>query len=1208
MNLSSLCGRACLLTLLSVGAWATQNITENFTGTSTLNSWESLNACLTAGSSASPGTAPVLSDSIPGCGSKDPFGHTQTGGYQGSTSSANFPDPVGKGALRLTNNANNEAGAIISTTPFDASNGVSITFISETYQGDSGGPGGDGADGMSFFLLDASQFDLTTSNTYNAQKGTVFKLLTYNPDNTNISPINNNEVVAHLGSFGGSLGYSCSNGNNPYTGIVGGYMGLGIDEYGNYLNGATNYSWNDNTASGLGANGQTPGEVGLRGKGHVSWDWIWANYGPNSPNSNLQLFDSTVQGNEASVVQSSCATGYLYAYSNGNLYQATDNSGNPIPIDDYTMIPNSGQTLPIQIANESAANRQKATPITYQLQITSLGKLSLSYSINGGAPTSVLTNQDITNSNGSLPEQLYFGFAGSTGGSRNIHEISCFKAVPSDIASTSAGLNSQQSGELQTSTQVYLASYHPANWWGSLVSQYLVVSGSGSNTVVSVSPTENWDAGCQLTGSNLLPVGTCPTTVSAQNPLTGRTILTWNPAGAPNSSYQASVSTLKGLGQAFEWASLTTTQKGVLSNQNELNYLRGVRSYEQSNGGTLRNRSSVLADIQNSSPTWVGGPSAPFTGTWQDALYPTATMPENVVAYSGFAGTYATRMNIVYVGANDGFMHGFRSGSYTSTGSYVSTYNDGMEVLAYMPLAVFNNIHNTSNKGVIDYSSPSYAHNYYADATPGKGDLYYKGAWHSWLVSGLGAGGADIFALDITDPSKFSETNASSLVIGDWTAAIITCVSDTRSGEAANSCGKNLGNTFGQPQIRRLHDGNWGVIFGNGFGSSNGSAGIFILEVNSVSGALSFRYIDSGNTAGGDGIAYVATADLDSDHITDYVYAGDLLGNVWRFDLTSNNASLWKASSFTGGSTPTPLMTATLGGVAQPISTKPVLVTGLSASSQPRLLVDFGTGHITGATWNSQAVYASGQQDLYGVWDWNMNTWNAQSKAQYASLSAPQSITTSALQTQTISAASGSISSSQILGIRTVTHNTVCWTGSTACASGNTQYGWKVLLPGGVGSANYEQIIYNPTFAFNSLFLVNTTIPPVNTIYNCQSLYPTGWTMAIDPLSGGAPGVSTTASNGVSVFSTANTYQFSNTVPIVGVMQNATGSYTTFTLQAGTGTGGTGGTGGTTSGNTSTGTLNAGVTNTSSGSAITNSFNNVSKPGQLKRLNWMQLR
>jgi type IV pilus assembly protein PilY1 len=101
------------------------------------------------------------------------------------------------------------------------------------------------------------------------------------------------------------------------------------------------------------------------------------------------------------------------------------------------------------------------------------------------------------------------------------------------------------------------------------------------------------------------------------------------------------------------------------------------------------------------------------------------------------------------------------------------------------------------------------------------------------------------------------------------------------------NCGTRLGNTYGTPLIRRLHNGMWGVIFGNGFGSSSGDAGIYVMTVDQSTGAKTFYYFSTGTTSTADGIAYVTAADLDGDHITDYVYAGDLQGNVWRFDLTA---------------------------------------------------------------------------------------------------------------------------------------------------------------------------------------------------------------------------------------------------------------------------------------------------------------------------------
>jgi type IV pilus assembly protein PilY1 len=97
------------------------------------------------------------------------------------------------------------------------------------------------------------------------------------------------------------------------------------------------------------------------------------------------------------------------------------------------------------------------------LKITSGGLLSFSYSINSGAYQPVISGQDITASNGLLPPNLLFGFAGSTGGDTNIHEIMCFRATPVNQSSSSAGANQQQAAKIQAGSQVYFAYYNPDN-------------------------------------------------------------------------------------------------------------------------------------------------------------------------------------------------------------------------------------------------------------------------------------------------------------------------------------------------------------------------------------------------------------------------------------------------------------------------------------------------------------------------------------------------------------------------------------------------------------------------------------------------------------------------------------------------------------------------------------------------------------------------
>ena len=130
---------------------------------------------------------------------------------------------------------------------------------------------------------------------------------------------------------------------------------------------------------------------------------------------------------------------------------------------------------------------------------------------------------------------------------------------------------------------------------------------------------------------------------------------------------------------------------------------------------------------------------------------------------------------------------------------------------------------------MLAYASP-------VDAPPATDDLYYAGAWHTWLVGGLGPGGKAIYALDITDPTQFSEANAASLVIGEWDSNSLQCVGN-------GGCNQSLGNTYGIPVIRRLHNGRWGVIFGNGIGSASGDAGIYVMTVDPATGARSFYYL-----------------------------------------------------------------------------------------------------------------------------------------------------------------------------------------------------------------------------------------------------------------------------------------------------------------------------------------------------------------------------
>jgi type IV pilus assembly protein PilY1 len=1195
---------------LCAGPADAQNIfQENFTGTSTTNQWYyARGACLTAGS----GTSTSGLGSPPSCTSINasyyqgvfPYywslglpSEAQVGGVNGVSGTAGtLPDPVGQGALRFTNGypfGLGESGTILSAGTFSAATGIDLTFETVSYRGDSGSIGcwagdsctggtgktqGDGADGMSFVLLDGS---------------------------------------APVSTTGNNLGNTCSNGGD---GIVGEYVSLGIDEYGNLLQGVNLMPntpapvagpgigeftyvpivWNVTNPDGnypypgtgpAYGYGFHPNRIGLRGAGSVAWSVLHAKYPQYYPSSYPSTGPLTPAQQQAEVGNtcangyvldysqspySSCPTGYNSTPSNPPAFvnqhykancpaikQASDlASGGLPPFYDYAPLNNAYALLPsnLNLANESAMKRGDAQPIIYHLTITPAGLLTFAYSYNGGAYTSVLSQQNITNSNGSLPSSLRFGFSAGAGGHSNIHELMCFQANPVTVSQSSATGNQKQSAPVVQGTQVYFSFYDPTTWAGSVTSQTLLVD---ANQNVYFATLANWDAACVLTGvasgSSCVKTGVAGPTaaeppLAANNGMAARTILTYSgTAGIP-----------------FEWSSLTSAQQTALdagdgtSTAYRLNYLRGDRTNEQTSSGTgaltatgYRDRVSVLADVIDASPTWVGPPSTAYPEVWAD-LYDGGTQPENSgQAYSAFVAQEQTRLNVVYAGANDGMLHGFRSGSYDVNGNYVGTgsgtsfagtLNDGYEVLAYMPAYVLNNIHSTTVTN--DYSNVQYGHSFDVDATPGTGDVFYGGKWHTLLVGGLGPGGAAIYALDITNPADssvtsdpvFSESNAASIVIGEWsttsttvagkttTTSTLTCAgASSNASTTPGNCGQNLGNSYGTPQIRRFHNGQWGAVFGNGIGSATGDGGIYVMLFDKTSGVPSFYYFSSGTSGKSNGIAYTSAVDLDGDHVTDYVYAGDLLGNVWRFDLTNASASAWTVSM--NNSTPQPLFTTASG---QPITTK-LMVTSIASSPTRRILVEFGTGQQTPLTNTSAAAYSTTQQALYGIWDWNLAAWNAKSTVQFAALSssvavngvyAPASIAIANLQKQTFTSVS-----SGGADYRTVSTNAVCWAAAgatTACPTG-TQYGW--YLPLAVGYANSsdvnlptatgaaptpmvaEQVIYNPTLIGDSL-IVNTTIPPSAALLSCFSTIAGGFTVAISPATGGAPTQSVFSHNG----------------------------------------------------------------------------------------------
>jgi hypothetical protein len=388
-------------------------------------------------------------------------------------------------------------------------------------------------------------------------------------------------------------------------------------------------------------------------------------------------------------------------------------------------------------------------------------------------------------------------------------------------------------------------------------------------------------------------------------------------------------------GQPFQWANISGAQQALLGSSDVLDYLRGDSSNEEAQGGSYRDRNKLLGDFINSAPVWVGKPSMHYPDNWGNGASETA--------YSIFKNNNSARTPIVYVGSNDGMMHAFNAST-------------GAEVFAYVPSIVYPSLANLAD--------PDYAHKYFVDGSPTVVDAYFSSAWHTVLTAGLNAGGQGIYALDVTSPAYITtETIGASNVL--W--------------EFDDSDDADLGYTFSQPNVVRLKNGSWGAIFGNGYNntvsdSHTSTTGNAVLYILNISDGSIIKKIDTGEGTADDptgngrpnGLASVSPVDINGDSIVDYVYAGDLFGNLWKFDLSSSSTGDW------GLAYSSPLFTACHGSSCtlsntQPITTRPQV--GLHPKGTG-YMVYFGTGKYFENNDDTSASQTT--QSFYGIWDKNL--------------------------------------------------------------------------------------------------------------------------------------------------------------------------------------------------------------------------------------------
>ena len=455
--------------------------------------------------------------------------------------------------------------------------------------------------------------------------------------------------------------------------------------------------------------------------------------------------------------------------------------------------------------------------------------------------------------------------------------------VIANESKSSASAVAANSTRLDSGTLVYQASFNSLEWTGRIVAYKVKEDGSLGDI--------KWDSD----------------SASIASPSTRNLFAAVAAPGAASTSAVAFTTS--------NWSSLDAAQRSALNNggnnaagQNLLNWLRG-----ESSVSSFRSRSSLLGDIVNSDPV--------FVGNRDDYGFHTLSGTEGS-SYRDYLRSKKAWASIIVVGANDGMLHGFNA-------------ETGKELFGFLPSSIFNRLPLLAD--------PNYEHRYFVDGSPRASDAYINGNWTTVAVGATGAGGRSVFAVDVSNPATISQNNFL------WEFATPSDASD------------KLGVAMSEPTIIRVAAGNkWVAIFGNGYESGDT---VKLMVVDLATGSL-IKAIDTEVSGEGNGLGSPVPVDIDNDRITDYVYAGDLKGNLWKFDLTGSNTNSWDVA-FKSGGDPAPLFSAVDGdGDPQPITMRPTV----GRHPAGGYFVYFGTGKYF-ETVDATVGNDPQLQDFYGIRD-----------------------------------------------------------------------------------------------------------------------------------------------------------------------------------------------------------------------------------------------
>lgn len=701
------------------------------------------------------------------------------------------------------------------------------------------------------------------------------------------------------------------------------------------------------------------------------------------------------------------------------------------------------------------------------------------------------------------------------------HLTTILTSIASRIGSSVA---ESVNGSVATSaTAAYTGGYNSSGWTGFLQKQALdPATGAATGSVL-------WDAGCLLTGGLCAATGSDVGTAPDPN---NRIVFTSK--GAPGSLTPtafrwANISSDTG-GKALNLDPTTThpdTSTGLLidtsagttngtvdsNGQDRVDYIRGVRTHEStptSGGTTFRPRSSVLGAIVNSQAVYEARPNS----GWQD-IYPVNSPEQTAGAagstYESFVKTNVNRKALVYVGANDGMMHAFDAGT-------------GKEKWSYVPNALYN------NGQLTQLTNPASNLVNTVDDTPIVQDVFLTtdNAWHTMLVGGLRLGGRGIYALDVTNTDSISGETSGNPFMWEFTSAQ----------------DPDLGYSYATANIARLRcnvspcsgtagaGGTWVVLVtsgyfpqclpaaggstactDNGFNATDTAAGAttkksgptYLWVLNAADGKLIAKIQTTAGTTTY-GLSTPSVVDFGLDQLDDVVVAGDLAGNLWRFDLTNPDPTKWAAGVDllfkTYTSTAACSSTNKVGIGCEPISVMPV---AFPDQVNGGVVYVFGTGEYLGASDNTTSSVVT-PQHFFGVRDFGTHFTAADGGSSYP-------FNESDLNVQTMTQASG---------LRSLTYSPT--------TSVTHSRGWQIALS--ISGIAGERDSTTATPLFSSGVAILTSLIPGQNTDPCQPGR-SGAAIAVNASTGGPPIPSATGATTGVVGSTVTNPPATGTISVI---------------------------------------------------------------------------